>query len=108
MWNNTTNSTIQAELENLQAQVTAASPLTSASPPTLLAIQLNAAQLLANINTAITNGVGQLDVWIAPVDPEQIIDGVLELKWQATNQSHLVLMEGYVARSNLNLDQLVP
>lgn len=101
-------SNITTGLANLQAQVTAAKPLSSASQATLLAIQLNGIQLANDIATALLAAAGALDTWTAPSDPAQIAAGVLSLMSAATDQSALANMVGYVGRANKNLDQLAP
>lgn len=97
---------IASELANLQAQTAAAAPLSSASRATITAIKLNSAQLVADIETAITASAGQLDTFTAPADPAAIVQGVLALGASAANQSELVTMRGYVGRANANVDQL--
>lgn len=98
---------IAMELASLQAQVTAAAPLADASQPTIVAIQLNAAQLLSDIDTAITAAAGELDSWTPPADPQDILAGILGLVVSATDQATLVNVEGYVGRAVKNLDQIV-
>lgn len=98
--------TIASEIEGLQAQTAAASPLSSASRATITAIKLNSAQLVADIETAITASAGQLDTFVAPSDPAAIVSGVLALGASAESQSELVNARGYVGRANANIDQL--
>ena len=98
--------TITSELAVLQAQVTAASPLSSASSPTLTAIKLNAEQLVSDINSALATAAGALDTWTSPTDPNAIVSGVLGLLSNAEDQAKLSNMAGFVGRSNKNLDQL--
>ncbi|WP_407146232.1 hypothetical protein [Bradyrhizobium sp. ORS 86] len=97
---------ITAELANLQAQVKAASPLSSASRPIVLAMQLNAAQLVADVQAALV-APSVLDSWVAPSDPAAIVTGVLGVSVAAEDASNLSLMRGVVGRVASNLDQLV-
>lgn len=97
---------IMSELANLQAQTSAAAPLASASRATITAIKLNSAQLIADMETAITASRGQLDTFTAPADPAAIVTGMLALGAAAANQTSLVIARGYAGRANANIDQL--
>lgn len=96
------------ELSELQAQVAAAYPLQSASQATVYAIQLNAKQLVADIETALLKAAGALDTWTAPADPVAIASGITGLLENAQDQSNLAQWAGYVGRATRNVDQLVP
>lgn len=96
---------ITSELAALQAQVAAAKPLQSAPFATVKAIQLNAQNLVVDIDVAVANS-GTLDTWISPSDPGTIISGVLGLYGNALDQSVLSNMRGYVGRATSNLDQV--
>ena len=98
---------ITAELASLQAQVTAASPLRSASFATVKALQLNAANLVADVQAALIAPDNTLDTYVATADPVAIISGVLGLLDAALDQSNLALMRGVTGRVASNLDQLV-
>lgn len=100
-------SNISTELANLQKQLTAAGTLSNASAPTILALQLNCAQLLSDIDTALTNAAGKLDSFGDPTDPVDIINEFADIVESATDQSTLANLAGYVGRSNINLDQLL-
>lgn len=108
---------ITVALTSLEAQVTASAPLEDANHATVTALQLNAGNLVKSIQTALTttklvpNIVFTtdsllLDEWVAPVDPQSIIDGVLTVLNAAQNQQKLSLMRGVVGRATSNLDQL--
>lgn len=97
---------ITSELAALQAQVAAAAPLTSASAATVLALQLNAAQLVTDVDAALAGAAGQLDTWIAPADPDQIVAGVTALVDSVEDQSSLADTRGLVGRVAANLEQL--
>jgi hypothetical protein len=97
---------VTTELADLQTQVAAAAPLTSASRATVTALQLNAAQLIADIDAAVVTTAGQLDSWVATTEPNAIVAGVISLLTSATDQSALANMRGYVGRSTSNLDQI--
>ena len=81
--------------------------MSSASSPTILALQLNTAQFLGDLNNQLNVSSGSLDTWTAPVDPAQIVSGILGLLDNATDQNTLANAIGYIGRSNINLDQLV-
>jgi hypothetical protein len=97
---------IASELTFLQQQTAAAAPITSASPATIAAIKLNAAQLVSDLDTAVTAAAGSLDTWAAPADPDAIAQGIEGLVCSASEQSTLVLMRGVVGRAAANLSQL--
>jgi hypothetical protein len=100
---------VTSELAALQAQVSSAAPLASASAPTISAIQLNAEQLVSDIATALANAAGQLDTFMpppAPTDPAGIVAGVLAIAESATDQFMLADMGGFVGRAAANLDTL--
>lgn len=91
---------------SLEAQVEAAQPLINASYPTIVAMQLNAANLVASIQTVLTAPNNLLDTFIAPTDAPSIVKGVLNVLGAAEDQSNLALARGICGRSALNLDQL--
>lgn len=96
---------ITTALQSLEAQVLAASPLINASQSTITALQLNAGNLVANIQTTLTAS-SLLDTWIAPSDAPTMITGVLNVVIAANDQNTLSLMRGVVGRATSNLDQL--
>lgn len=109
---------ITTELTSLQAQVAAATPLNNAPFSTIKALQLNAGNLVSDIQTALTTttlipnivlttDTGWLDPWVAPLDPISIIAGVNNVVVAAQNQNELSLMRGVVGRAASNLSQLV-
>jgi hypothetical protein len=98
---------ILAELSNLQAQVTAATPLAQASRATVKAMQLNAAQLVSDVQSALIAPGNTLDLWTAPTDPAAIAAGISGLLTASQDQSSLALMRGVVGRAAANLNQLV-
>src|SRR5262245_5498911 len=106
-------------LAALQAQVSAALPLETASRPTIQAIQLNAASLVSQVDTALANAAtlsksgtlgvtATIDTWVAPVAPEDIITGVTSMLTSVIDQWKLAVMRGLVGRVASNLDQLGP
>lgn len=99
-------SNITTELAALQAQVAAASPLNSASFPTIRALQLNAGNLVADIQAALTAS-NTLDTWIAPSDPISMVAGFNAVVTAGEDQSNLSLMRGVVGRAATNLDRIV-
>jgi hypothetical protein len=98
--------TVTAELTSLQAQVKAAGALNSAPRATVQAIKLNSAQLVSDVQAALVAPNNLLDTWIAPVDPADIISGVLQVAEAGNDQNALALMRGVVGRANSNLDQV--
>ena len=96
---------ITTALTSLESQVNAATPLANASQATRTALKLNAAALVANIQSTLT-ATSILDTWVAPTDPGLIIAGVLTLETAAEDESNLSLMRGVVGRAASNLDQL--
>lgn len=99
-------SNIASELTSIQAQLVAASPLTSAPFATIKALQLNAANLVADVQSALV-GANMLDNWQPSSDPTVIISAFQSLVVLSTDQSTLSLMRGVVGRASSNLDQLV-
>lgn len=109
---------ITTELASLESQVKAATPLNNAPFATIKAMQLNASNLVNDVQTALTTtelvpniifttDTTLLDDWAPPVDPVSMIAGVLNLLTSAQNQQQLSLMRGVVGRVASNLDQLV-
>jgi hypothetical protein len=97
---------IVTELNSLQAQVEAAQPLANAPHSTVVALQLNAINLLSDINTALAAAAGSLDGWVAPVDAPSIIKGILGIYQNAQDQRDLFLASAMVGRIVSNLEQL--
>jgi hypothetical protein len=98
---------ITSELTNLQVQVAAATPLNNANFATIKAIQLNAGNLVADIQSALTASPNRLDTWAAPVDAISMIAGFQLSVTAARDQADLSLMRGVVGRVASNVDQLV-
>lgn len=109
---------ITTELANLQAQVKAATPLSNAPFATIKAMQLNAGNLVADIQSALTTtklipnivlttDSVLLDTWVAPVDPVSMVTGFNAVVVAGNNQNDLSLKRGVVGRVASNLDQLV-
>jgi hypothetical protein len=96
---------ITTALASLQAQATAAAPLINASVATRTAIKLNAANLVAAIQSALT-ATSLLDTFVAPTDPGLLIAGIQNVIIAAEDESALAFMRGYVGRATSNLDQL--
>lgn len=98
-------SAIVNQLSFLQSQVTANQPLASASRATMAAIKLNAAKLVADIETALI-AKGALDGWDAPADPISIVAGFNAIVVEADDRSNLCLMRGVTGRAVSNLNQI--
>ena len=103
----TVSADIYTAFSSLQDQVQAASPLSAASRPTILAIQLNAGNLVAQVQSALTPATSLLDTWTAPVDAPSMITGVLSVYSAGLDQSTLSLMRGVAGRAASNVNQLV-
>jgi hypothetical protein len=99
-------SSITIELSSLENQVSAAQPLASASHATRTALKLNAGNLVADIQTALTAAPSILDTFVSPPDAISIIAGVLSVVVAAEDQNTLSLMRGVCGRAASNLDQL--
>jgi hypothetical protein len=97
---------ITTRLASLQAQVDASQPLAEANHATLTAIKLNAATLVAELQSAL-DASSVLDTYVASTDPELIISGVLKVSEAADDQNTLSLMRGLVGRAAKNLE-LIP
>lgn len=108
---------ILAEIANLKAQTQANVPLQNAPRPNVIAMQLNAAQLVVDADAAQFPLAGVLDTWTAfspvsiiypngTIDPQQIVNGVLQLLGNAQDENAIVLIRGLVGRVADNLDQL--
>ncbi len=111
-------SNITTELTSLQAQVKAATPLNNAPFTTIKAMQLNAVNLVSDIQTALTTtklvpnivlttDSVLLDTWLAPVDATSMVTGVLMVLTAAQNQQQLSLLRGVAGRVADNLNQLI-
>jgi hypothetical protein len=113
------SSTITTDLTSLQNQVAAAEPLANASHATIVALQLNAAELVEDIQLALTAS-SILDTFVISTnpfliaagtastsDPVSIVNGVNSMVTAATDQANLSLMRGVTGRAASNLDQLV-
>src|SRR4051812_14052839 len=97
-------SNITTELESLQAQVNAALPLNQASFPTIKALQLNAGNLIIDIQAALV-APSILDTWIAPLDAASIISGFNIVVTAAEDLNQLSLLRGVTGRVAANLNQ---
>jgi hypothetical protein len=109
---------ITSELTSLQAQVKAATPLNNAPFATIKAMQLNAGNLVNDIQTALTTtklipnivlttDSTWLDSWSPPPDPISMVTGFNAVVTASANQSDLSLKRGVVGRVASNLNQLV-
>lgn len=98
---------ITSEWNYLEAQVAAANkPLQNNSFATIRALQLNAGNLLDDVQTALTTTT-LLDTWAPITDPNVIISGFAAVVTAAQDQSNLALRRGVIGRVKSNLDQLV-
>lgn len=102
----TISAKILSEIANLQAQVAAAAPVANAPFTTIKAMQLNAINLVSDVQSALV-APSILDGWLAPPDPASIVAGFNIEVVAADDESNLSLMRGVVGRVVSNLDQLV-
>lgn len=94
---------ITSELTALQAQLAAARPLQNASAATLKALQLNAGNLVSDIQNALT-APSTLDTWSVPADAASIVIGFNSVVVAAADQASLSLMRGLTGRALANLE----
>lgn len=94
---------ISTELTSLQQRVAAATPLTAASHATITALQLNAGNLVNDIQTALT-ATNTLDTWMAPIDAPSMVLGFDGVVTAAEDQASLSLMRGVTGRVLANLE----
>lgn len=108
---------IFAALSSLQAQVIAAGVLEAAPRSTVIALQLNAANLVTMVQQALVGGAVTatgastttgvvLDTPITDTDAVAIINDVLNVAQVSYDQRDLALMRGLVGRVASNLNQL--
>jgi hypothetical protein len=98
---------IIGQLQFLQNQYNQAQPLLAQPRSIIVALQLNAANLVAALDTAETNAVGQLDSWTQPGDPFALISSLQALLTAAQDQTALFNIRSLIGRVTSNLDQLV-
>jgi hypothetical protein len=108
---------IATELASLQAQVTAATPLNNAPLTTIKAMQLNAGNLVNDIQSALTTTALSniipttdstlLDTWAPPPDAVTMVAGFNAVVIASQNQNKLSLLRGVAGRAASNLSQLV-
>jgi hypothetical protein len=97
---------VSSELLALQAQVLESAPLLEAPFSTVKAIQLNAANLVVDVQAELVSPT-LLDTWAPLLDPVSLINGYLTVVTAGDDQNALSLMRGIVGRASSNLDQLV-
>lgn len=96
---------IIAEETNLQTQVMAATPLNAASHASIKAMQLNADQLVTDVQTALTPTTSILDTYNSTDDVPATIASYLTIVQAAEDQTDLSLLRGISGRVALNLAQ---
>lgn len=96
---------IAAEISSLQAQVQAANPIASADHATVVAIKLNAAEIVIELQDALV-APNQLDNWTAPGDAPTIVAGINAIVQTAIDQGDISLKRGLLGRVTSNLDQI--
>jgi hypothetical protein len=107
---------VVSELEFLQAQVAAVGDLRTAEVATVTAMELNATNLLLDIDTALATAAGStrditgafinLDTWQAPIDVGLIVSDIQILLVCAQDQATLSAMRGVVGRASVMLNNL--
>jgi hypothetical protein len=96
------------EFVNIQAQINAAIPLSTASHPTVIALQLNIDQLVNDCEQAQGTLVGTLDtyIWTPGNDPAAITSAIQGLSANANDEADIVWLRGLAGRMASNLHQL--
>lgn len=95
---------IITEITFLESQVQQYTPLANAPHAAIVAMQLNAAKLVSDVQAALV-ATSLLDTYVAAVDQVTIISGVLTVFTAADDQANLALKRGIVGRVASNLDQ---
>ena len=98
--------TIQAEIAAITAAFQAATPLKQAPRAAVTALQINAAQIVADVDSALAGAAGALDTFAAPLMPADIAAGVNALLTASQNQTDLADLRGLAGRVASNLDQV--
>lgn len=96
---------IAAEIASLQAQVVAAAPIASAGHATVVAIKLNAGQIVSDLQ-AVLIASNMLDGWTAPKDAPSIVAAINGIVQTAVDQGDVSLKRGLIGRVTSNLDQI--
>ena len=99
---------ITNEFAFIQGQIDRVLPLSTASQPTIIALQLNAGVLVKDCQNAQFSLAGALDTWTPPSnnEPTVIISGILGLSSAANDEANIVLLRGLAGRMASNLNQL--
>jgi len=92
----------------IQAQINAAIPLTAASHATVVALQLNAVNLVNACEQAQGTLAGGLDtyVWTPGDDPAAITSAIQGLNMNGNDEANIALLRGLAGRMASNLNQL--
>ena len=93
--------TIQAEIAAITAAFQAATPLKQAPRAAVTALQINAAQIVADVDSALAGAAGALDTFAAPLMPADIAAGVSALLTASQNQTDLADLRGLAGRVDL-------
>lgn len=98
-------SNITAEITSLIANLAAAAPLSSATKSELQALQDQAAQLLSDIENAMSAAAGNLDAADPTGFPGNMVADFLALQQSSASQASLAYAYGLVGRAAFNLAQ---
>jgi hypothetical protein len=92
----------------IQKQINAAIPLAAASHATVVALQLNAVNLVNDCEATQGTLAGALDtyVWTPGDDPAAITAAIQGLNMNGTDEANIVLLRGLAGRMASNLNQL--
>lgn len=96
---------IVVEAQFLQSQVKQFSPLANAPHAAIMAMKLNAANLVSDVQAALT-ATSNLDNLTFPTDVGLMVTTMLSVLTTAQSQTSLSLARGVFGRSASNLDQL--
>ena len=97
---------LQAEIAALNVAFAAASPIEQAPRASVTALQINAAQLVSDIDSALASAAGALDTFTTPLLAADMATGLLGLYMASQNQTDLADVRGLAGRVVSNLDQI--
>ena len=97
---------LQAKVAALNTAFLAASPVEQSPRAAVTALQINAAHLVSDVDSALAGAAGGLDAFAAPSDPVAIATGLSGLLTASQNQTDLADLRGLIGRVASNLAQI--
>ena len=97
---------LQAEIAALNVAFAAATPIEQAPRAAVTALQINAAQLVSDVDAALAGAAGALDTFTAPAMAADMATGLTGLYTASQNQTDLADLRGLAGRVASNLDQI--